>query len=279
MSKFKVSLLTLLIVPQWAVAQLSSAVKPSSSELRSPVPLSALATRASAKKIRDRTRNGLPNIVLIGYWPPTNEMVREFSPHPEQNLHGWQGANWENRGYNIYSFFPEFPDGVGKGQGDFQVDYQNTSQDFWSIVPPFQPVAVLSFGRASHNRDWEIELITRNLTSWGGDFLAPFFPTPSPPDASLGADLWRTSRFPSDDIVRALKREAPSINPFADSDGAGAYLCEFLGYHLSWYRELNLRQAKFAAHTHIGSESALPDLKSALKVSLRALIESLDRRP
>ena len=49
------------------------------------------------------------NILITGYWPPTNEMVRHFSTDPVQNPLGWMGDNWEGRGYNIYSFFPEFP--------------------------------------------------------------------------------------------------------------------------------------------------------------------------
>jgi hypothetical protein len=53
------------------------------------------------------------NILLTGYWPPTNEMVRRFSTSTVQNPDGWIGGNWEGRGYNVYSFFPEFPGGVG----------------------------------------------------------------------------------------------------------------------------------------------------------------------
>ena len=53
------------------------------------------------------------NIMITGYWPPTNEMVRHFSNNPVQNPGGWVGGNWEGRGYDIYAFFPEFPHGVG----------------------------------------------------------------------------------------------------------------------------------------------------------------------
>jgi len=64
-----------------------------------------------------------PNIMITGYWPPTNEMLRQFSNNPAQNPNGWVGGDWEGRGYNIYAFFPEFPQGLGKGEGDFEVDY------------------------------------------------------------------------------------------------------------------------------------------------------------
>ncbi len=52
------------------------------------------------------------NILITGYWPPTNEMIRRFSTSATQNPTGWIGENWEGRGYNVHSFFPEFPGGT-----------------------------------------------------------------------------------------------------------------------------------------------------------------------
>ena len=49
------------------------------------------------------------NVVLMGYWPPTNEMLRPWSTDPAQNPGGWIGEDWEGYGYDVYSFFPEFP--------------------------------------------------------------------------------------------------------------------------------------------------------------------------
>ena len=57
------------------------------------------------------------NILLTGYWPPSNEMLRKFSNNPTQNPAGWQGQNWEGRGYNIYAYFPEFPGGPATRKG------------------------------------------------------------------------------------------------------------------------------------------------------------------
>ena len=53
------------------------------------------------------------NIMLTSYWPPTNEMLAKFSTDPALNPGGWQGQNWEGRGYDIYSYFPTFPGGTG----------------------------------------------------------------------------------------------------------------------------------------------------------------------
>lgn len=46
------------------------------------------------------------NILLTGYWPPTNEMLRDWSTNPAQNPNGWAGGNWEGLGYDVYSYFP-----------------------------------------------------------------------------------------------------------------------------------------------------------------------------
>ena len=48
------------------------------------------------------------NIVLVGYWPPTNEMLRPFSTSPVQNPGGWIGQNWNGLGHDVYAFFPSF---------------------------------------------------------------------------------------------------------------------------------------------------------------------------
>jgi pyrrolidone-carboxylate peptidase len=252
------ALLGLLTLSGLSFAQLNPSVVPTRQELTT-------ARRPLTARV-EKPKNGLPNIVLIGYWPPSNEMLREFSPYVE---------NWEGRGYNVFAFFPEFPDGLGIGAGDFQVDYQATAKSFWEIVPGLEPRAILSFGRAQENKDWEIEQVTRNLSTWIDDYLTPLSPTPTPPDRSLPIDHPRFSRFPGNEIVAALKRSGLPLNPLVDAGGAGGYLCEYLGFHLSWYRETNPNSVAFAAHTHIGSASRLSDLKQGVKITLRTLIREL----
>jgi len=71
------------------------------------------------------------NITITGYWPNTNKMVHHFSANPAQSPAGCEGNNWRGLGDDISSFFPEFPGQTGpnwgKGQGDFEVDCQDTS--------------------------------------------------------------------------------------------------------------------------------------------------------
>ena len=43
----------------------------------------------------------VPSVLVTGFWPPTNEMIRHFSTNVDLNPDGWTGENWENRGYDI----------------------------------------------------------------------------------------------------------------------------------------------------------------------------------
>ena len=109
--------------------------------------------------------------VLLGYWPPTNEMLRPFSTSPRQNPEGWRGRNWRNLGYNVHAYFPEFPpDGdptndqigepgsVGAKGSDFQVDYQDTSRDFWRIMAVHKPAILITNSRGGEI-GWELEAV------------------------------------------------------------------------------------------------------------------------
>ena len=71
------------------------------------------------------TNRNNPVIVITGFWPPTNEMIRHFSQDSILNPEGWQGENWRDSGYDIIAFFPEFEDpncnNCGQGYGDFRL--------------------------------------------------------------------------------------------------------------------------------------------------------------
>ena len=57
-------------------------------------------------------------------------MIKQFSTSHYLNPDGWKGENWDNLGYDIYSYFPK----PGLYNGTFEVDYQNTWNDFWKIT-------------------------------------------------------------------------------------------------------------------------------------------------
>lgn len=224
------------------------------------------------------------NIMLTGYWPPSNNMIRRFSTNPEQNPNGWTGQNWEDRGYDIYSYFPEFPEGLGKGEGDFEVDYQDTSEDFWRVVADIDPVALITFGRGNYGRSWEVEWRQRNLEEWIDDYEAPYQPTPSPPDSSVPAGHIRYSSLPMQSIVDAVNaaHEDINLNAFIDDTGfAGGFLCEYVAYHATWYHDLHADPNDpywnvAAGHIHVGANVGNRAARIATRISLRELIGYVD---
>ena len=227
------------------------------------------------------------NILITGYWPPTNEMVRRFSTSPTQNPGGWIGGNWEGRGYNIHSFFPEFPGGTTanpKGNGDLEVDYQDTSEDFWRIANDIKPVAIITFSRGSSGANWEIEYRAKNRTTWVNDYVAPFQPTPAPPDSSLPAEAIRFSTLPMTQIRDNVNAASLGFSSFIDMNSAdlgGGFLSEFIGYHGMWYQGIHADasdpfQTFAAGHIHVGINTPLSSAMTATDISLRTLIAHLN---
>jgi hypothetical protein len=102
--------------------------------------------------------SGPKNVVLTDYWPPGNQMLNEFSTDKKLNPKGWKGKNWRGLGYDIYTFFPTFPGETQanpKGQGDFEVDYQDTLMDFGRIMQKYKPAIIICYGMGQG--PWEIE--------------------------------------------------------------------------------------------------------------------------
>jgi alkaline phosphatase len=234
------------------------------------------------------------NIMLTGYWPPTNEMLREFSQDPNQNPGVWVGENWEGHGYDVYAFFPEFPGGTGsnpKGNGDFEVDYQDVGSwtppsaptgDFWRITGTVHPVAIMSYGQGTG--PWEMEYNARNLpsASWTNDYLSPTKPTPVPPDITQASGYVRHSSLPMEAIAEAVNSSGTGINAWIDWDGnPGNFLCEYMAYHNGWYQSLHSDPCDpyycvGAGFTHLASGVTPSNGASGVKAALRALITHLD---
>lgn len=223
------------------------------------------------------------NILLTGYWPPTNEILRQFSTNPSQNPGGWVGGNWEGRGYNVYSFFPEFPSGLGRGVGDFEVDYQDTSADWWRITEAVKPVAIITFSRANTSIGWEMEGGNRTYASsqWSADYLAPTRPTPELPISSEPPGTERFSSLPMQSIVDAVAASSANVDPFISPIDDGRFLSNFIGYHGNWYHDLHSDPLDpyrnyAAGHIHVGSNVTIADGTLAAEVTLRVLTEYLD---
>lgn len=270
---------------------------------------STAAVDASSSESADSTGSdsttGRPacakNVVLMGYWPPTNEMLRPWSQNPRQNPGGWVGQDWEGLGYDVYSFFPEFPpDGnpsndpigspgsVGSEDFDLQVDYQATSEDFWRIVDELRPIILITNSRGG-GIGWEIEAIEGGHGGGGGD---PAFDWSSdgygavthPTQESIDPRSWDAistyrqgntlpSQLPMDAIFDAAsKLGVTSVE--IDQDGtSGNYLSGFLGLHGVYYNQI-ARHNVAAGHIHVGNGLPTEDASVLVEATLRVVIET-----
>ncbi|MEW6251704.1 MAG: hypothetical protein AB1716_13750, partial [Planctomycetota bacterium] len=223
------------------------------------------------------------NILVTGYWPPTNEMVRHFSQDPNSNPGGWRGENWEGMGYDVMSYFPEFPGGLGAGVGDFMVDYQDTSADFWRIVADVKPVAIVSLGRAEDNTDFRLEGGERKfpLNQWYSDYISPYKPTAELPIA--GEQDWkrRFTSLPTQDILDEIAISGAHVRARRTTLDYSNFLCDFLGYHVNWYHDLHSEPNDPAWNVasgfiHVGGLVTVEDGRIATEATLRALIRYVD---
>jgi hypothetical protein len=265
-----------------------------------PTPPSPVLRGAERSTVALAT-NGLPHVMITGYWPPTNEMLRQWSQDPFQNsngqdldglsTNGWIGENWEGRGYNIYAFFPEFPGGTGtnpKGDGDFEVDYQDTSNDWWPLVETIRPIAIVTFSRANTVNGWELEGGNRTYSSsvfptWSNDYLAPLKPTAELPSFDEPPGTERFSTLPIDEIIAEVTASGADVDPFSTVIDTGRFLSNYIGYHGIWYHDLYADKADpfwniAGGHIHVGSSTNLADAVIATEVTLRVLTDHLTAR-
>ena len=227
-----------------------------------------------------------PLILVTGYWPPTNEMIRHFSQNLNLNPSGWEGENWENRGYDIVSFFPEFdpPDcsNCGIGYGDLEVDYQYTTEDYWPIVNNTKPLGIITFSRGFNNMSWELEMNTYNRTNWINDYLSPYQPIPNPPDEDSPVNYHRVTTLPIDQIKDAVNELNNGLDAYIDYEGhAGAFLSEFMGFHGIWYKDLHqyddIDPCFSAGHIHVGGQVPINIAREGAEESIRVLIDYLNQ--
>ncbi|MFO7897165.1 MAG: T9SS type A sorting domain-containing protein [Candidatus Cloacimonadales bacterium] len=213
-----------------------------------------------------------PVVMLTGYWHPTNEMLYRFSPDPELNPEGWIGENWENRGYDVYAFFPAFDITTR----EFEVDYQATWNDFWARVDQFTPEIIISFGAG--NGPWEIETQAKNLDNWVADDEYPYYPTPNPPDSTLAANASRYSTLPNFAIEAAVN-EQTNINAWVDIYGdPGNYLCNYIAYLGMWYQNMNAEPeaenyCRAAGFVHVNAALELAAVTEAAEITLRTTLQ------
>ena len=220
------------------------------------------------------TQNNKGNIMVTGFWNPTGQMIKTFSTDSYLNPGGWKGENWKNFGYNIYSYFPT----PGQYNGTFEVDYQETWDDFWNITSDIKPIAIVSFGAG--NGPWEIEYNARNLGYWTKDDNPPYQPTPCPPDDTVEEGFVRHSTLPVEEIQDAVNA-GTTLEAWIDWDGnPGRYLCEYMAYLGMWYRDIHNSSSEspcsIAGFIHVNANVALEEARIATNITLEKTIEYLD---
>lgn len=273
-------------------------------------PLSTTTTAATtadnsgaATTSADETTAGAckKHVVLMGYWPPTNEMLRPWSTNPLQNPGGWIGEDWRGHGYDVFAFFPEFPpdgdptndeigdDGaVGSPEFDLRVDYQATSADFWRIVDDHQPVILVTSSRGG-GIGWEIEAIEGGhganndgdpSLDWRTDAHgADAFPT----QATIDARSWdaiSTHRqgmtLPTQLPVQAIVDATSALgvtDVVVDQGTSGDFLSGFIALHGLHY-QLNAPHAVAAGHIHVGFGLPVADASMLIDATLDAILRA-----
>jgi hypothetical protein len=258
-------------------------------------------------------------ILLLGYWPPTDKgnMLAAFEERQQYRRLNGQLTNYDVQAMSAAFTQIGTADGLpfyGGGTGDFRVDFRYTSADFWNIVPPLEPIAIMSFSwmppqdpemhwrieqnsRNRANADWQpltINYLDNSSNPQAYTILAPFrggFPedpspyqnTPkdgNPPDSTQNADHSRTGLPESlaDLIVPAVEAVAQVNAEFGAVNAVGSYVSGFMAYHVAWYRENN-SDCEFAGHTHVAEGVTATTGEMALRAQLDVLVDALDALP
>ena len=243
------------------------------------------------------------HVVITGYWPPTNEMLRPWSTDPALNPTGWIGANWGDYGFDVHAFFPEFPpdgnpmndpfgsDGwIGSPASDLRVDFQDTSADFWRIMDDYQPSILITTSRGGQI-DWELEAIEGGhqgpkpdpARDWRADeHGADTYPT----QASIDPRSWHAistyragqtldSQLPLAQIAAAT-RALNLGNVDIDRPGtSGNYLSGFMGLHGLYYHQLAPHSVA-AGHIHVGTMLPVDSARALMEATLHAVLSEFD---
>jgi hypothetical protein len=240
-------------------------------------------------------------VVVTGYWPPTNEMLRPWSRNPKQNPSGWVGENWRNHGFNVYAFFPEFPPDadpmndpfgsagwVGSAESDLRVDFQDTSKDFWHIMDTYRPQILITTSRGGQI-GWEIEAVEGGhqgagnkinpALDWKSDqHGSRFFPTQDSIDARSWAAIstYRAGRqlksqLPMSRILASTAALELTQVQIDQTGTSGNYLSGFIALHGLHYNQLAAHNVA-AGHLHVGTHVPPEHAHELIAATLEAVL-------
>ncbi|AQT67465.1 pyrrolidone-carboxylate peptidase [Anaerohalosphaera lusitana] len=241
------------------------------------IALTALALTSAGCTTADR-----PTVLLTGFWPPSNEMLRPFSPDPELNGGTWAGQNWRNLGCDVYAYFPTFPNGTDAnpaGTGTFRVDYQAVSADLDRLTRKHRPRAIIAFGRG--DGPWEIEYNAINRTEWVDDYSAPTQPTSDTAITTSAPARVLNLTLPAQQIADAVNAADLPLTAWVDWTGhPGSFLCNYTAYKVAQYQRANSspdspNPCTAAGFIHIAPNVPTKTAQTAAKITLQQVITSL----
>jgi pyrrolidone-carboxylate peptidase len=205
-------------------------------------------------------------------------MVDRFSTNPYVNPDGWQGENWGDLGYDIYSFVAKE---YYNNNGTWEMRYQQVWNEFWDIVNQIHPIAIIGFGQGAKENTWRIENKAVNWKKWYLDEEGNQ-PTPNPPDETVCPGYIRFSTLPIRQIEKAINNQT-TINAEINYLGTpGFYLCGYIAYLQIWYQTQHSKPddeflCKAAGFIHVNKSIALNDCIEATNITIRETVEKVKK--
>jgi len=238
----------------------------------------AISTWSDGLTVTVNYENQRRNIMLTGFWQPTSQMIVRFSTDPYVNPDGWQGENWENLGYDIYSFVAKE---YYNNNGTWEMSYQQIWNEYWDIVNQLHPVAIIGFGQGGKENTWRIENKAVNWKKWYLDEEGKQ-PSPNPPDDTVCPGYIRFSTLPIRQIEKAINNQT-SINAEINYLGTpGFYICAYIAYLQLWYKAQHSDSndeflCKAAGFIHVNKNVSLEDCIEATNITIRNTVEKVNK--
>lgn len=204
------------------------------------------------------------NVVLTGYWPPSNQMLAEFSTDKQLNPAGWKGKNWRGLGYDVYSFFPK-------------LDYQGTRADFALTTQAYKPIAIICYGTTTQGT-WEIEQNATVNPQWNTELCQPPLPDINELRQMFPANVSARMSLPAHDIAKAVNAAPLGIAARVNADGdAGTFLCNYIALLAVAYQKQHntpnaLDYCAVAGFIHIGAHVSVTQARAAQRVVLATVL-------
>jgi len=238
----------------------------------------ATSTWSNGLTITVNYQNQRRNIMLTGFWQPTSQMIAQFSTNPTVNPDGWQGENWENLGYDIYSFVAKE---YYNNQGTWEWKYQQIWTEFWDIAQQLHPIAIIGFDQGAKENTWSIENKAVNWKKWYLDDNGSQ-PVPNPPDDTVCPGFVRFSTLPVWKIEKAVNNQTflnAEVNLFGTP---GFYFCGYLAYLEEWYQAQHKNpddeyQCKAAGWINVNKNISLEDCIEATNITIKSTVEKVKK--